>query len=135
MISRDKGPRLYLYLFAVEAQRYLKLFDFTLPESEDPDAAEEVVAEEEKCEAVEEKYVQAPSPVKPQIQLDEFAKLDLRVCKVLSCKAMRKANKLYKIVVHDGMGRADHRVFARRRLHARRTRRQADRRARQPRPA
>lgn len=104
MISRDKGPRLYLYLFAVEAQRYLKLFDFSLPESEDPDAAEEVVAEEEKCESVEEKYVQAPSPVKPQIQLDDFAKLDLRVCKVLSCKAMRKANKLYKIVVHDGMG-------------------------------
>lgn len=62
MISRDKGPRLYLYLFAVEAQRYLKLFDFSLPESEDPDAAEEVVAEEEKCESVEEKYVQAPSP-------------------------------------------------------------------------
>lgn len=104
MISRDKGPRLYLYLFAVEAQRYLKLFDFSLPESEDPDAAEEVVAAEEKPETVEEKYVQAPSPVKPQIQLDDFAKLDLRVCKVLSCKAMRKANKLYKIVVHDGMG-------------------------------
>ena len=104
MISRDKGPRLYLYLFAVEAQRYLKLFDFSLPESEDPDAAEEVVAAEEKPETVEEKYVQTPSPVKPQIQLDDFAKLDLRVCKVLSCKAMRKANKLYKIVVHDGMG-------------------------------
>lgn len=77
-----------------------------------------MVAAEEKSETVEEKYVQTPSPVKPQIQLDDFAKLDLRVCKVLSCKAMRKANKLYKIVVHDGMGERTIVSSARRRLHA-----------------
>lgn len=104
MISRDKGPRLYLYLFAVEAERYLKLFDFSLSEEDDPDAKEEVVEEKAEEIVIEEKFVEKPEPVKATITLDDFAKLDLRVCKVLSCKAMRKANKLYKITVHDGMG-------------------------------
>ena len=106
-LARDKGPRLYLYLFAVDPSRYLKLLDFSLPEAEDPDAKEEVsVSAEEKAEEApaEDVFVKQPAPVKEQIGLDDFAKLDLRVCKVLSAKPMRKTNKLMKITLHDGMG-------------------------------
>ncbi len=107
VLGRDKGPRLYLYLFAVEADRYLKLLDFSLPESEDPDAKEEEIpaaAQAEEKAPVEEKFVQEPEPVRPQVTLEDFAKLDMRVCQVLSAKPMRKTNKLMKITVHDGMG-------------------------------
>ena len=106
-LARDKGPRLYLYLFAVDPSRYLKLLDFSLPEAEDPDAKEEIpVSAEEKAEEApaEDVFVKQPAPVKEQIGLDDFAKLDLRVCKVLSAKPMRKTNKLMKITLHDGMG-------------------------------
>ena len=106
-LARDKGPRLYLYLFAVDPSRYLKLLDFSLPESEDPDAMEKVSAppEEKEEEApAEDVFVKQPAPVKEQIKLDDFAKLDLRVCKVLAAKPMRKTNKLMKITLHDGMG-------------------------------
>ncbi len=105
-LARDKGPRLYLYLFAVDSSRYLKLLDFSLPEAEDPDAKEEVKAEvkEEKAAPVEDKYVSEAAPFKETIEIDDFAKCDIRVCKVLSAKPMRKTNKLMKITLHDGAG-------------------------------
>ena len=105
-LARDKGPRLYLYLFAVDSSRYLKLLDFSLPEAEDPDAREEVKAEvkEEKAAPVEDKYVSEAAPFKETIEIDDFAKCDIRVCKVLSAKPMRKTNKLMKITLHDGAG-------------------------------
>ena len=105
-LARDKGPRLYLYLFAVDSSRYLKLLDFSLPETEDPDAREEVKAEvkEEKAAPVEDKYVSEAAPFKETIEIDDFAKCDIRVCKVLSAKPMRKTNKLMKITLHDGAG-------------------------------
>lgn len=107
LLSRDKGPRLYLYLFAVDADRYLNLLDFSLSEEDDPDAKEEIVAPVEitkEAVPVEDKYVSAPAPVKAQIELEDFAKNDLRVCKILSAKPMRKTNKLMKLTLHDGMG-------------------------------
>lgn len=105
-LARDKGPRLYLYLFAVDSSRYLKLLDFSLPEAEDPDAREGVKAEvkEEKAAPVEDKYVSEAAPFKETIEIDDFAKCDIRVCKVLSAKPMRKTNKLMKITLHDGAG-------------------------------
>ena len=81
----------------------MNLFDFSTPfdeEEEEPETVEEI--KEEKV--VEERFVKSPEPLKPEITLDDFAKLDLRVCKVLSAKPMRKTNKLMKIVLHDGMG-------------------------------
>ncbi len=106
ILARDKGPRLYLYLFAVEADRYIRLLDFSLPESEDADAREEVEPEQKKEESAvsEERYVAEPAPIKPQIELDEFLKNDLRVCKILAAKPMRKTNKLMKLTLHDGTG-------------------------------
>ena len=105
-LARDKGPRLYLYLYAVEPSRYLKLLDFSLPESEDPDAKEEVKEEvkEEKSAPVEDKYVPEAAHFKEVIEIGDFDKCDIRVCKVLSAKPMRKTNKLMKITLHDGAG-------------------------------
>lgn len=106
LLARDKGPRLYLYLYAVEPSRYLNLLDFSLPESEDPDAKEEApVAEAEvKTEPVEEKFVAQPAPLKGEIGPEDFDKCDIRICKILSAKPMRKTNKLMKLTLHDGMG-------------------------------
>lgn len=106
LLARDKGPRLYLYLYAVEPSRYLNLLDFSLPESEDPDAKEEapVAAEEVKTEPVEEKFVTQPAPLKGEIGPEDFDKCDIRICKILSAKPMRKTNKLMKLTLHDGMG-------------------------------
>lgn len=106
ILARDKGPRLYLYLFAVDAERYLKLLDFSLPEAEDPDA----VAEKKEVEKTEEKkvtedtFVAEPDPLKEQIELEDFAKNDIRICKILAAKPMRKTNKLMKITLNDGIG-------------------------------
>ncbi len=108
ILARDKGPRLYLYLFAVDAQRYLKLLDFSLPEEQDPDAKEEeapaAAAAEEKRQPVADTYVVEAAPWKGQIEPEDFAKCDIRVCKILSAKPMRKTNKLMKITLHDGAG-------------------------------
>ena len=108
ILARDKGPRLYLYLFAVDAQRYLKLLDFSLPEEQDPDAKEEeapaAAAAEEKRQPVADTYVAEAAPWKGQIEPEDFAKCDIRVCKILSAKPMRKTNKLMKITLHDGAG-------------------------------
>ena len=105
-LARDKGPRLYLYLYAVEPSRYLKLLDFSLPEAEDSDAKEEVKEEvrEEKSAPVEDKYVPEAAHFKEIIEIGDFDKCDIRVCKVLSAKPMRKTNKLMKITLHDGAG-------------------------------
>lgn len=111
IISRDKGPRLYLYLFAVEASRYIKLLDFSVSMDKDIEyqtylatKTMEMQDQETKEEIVEERYVESALPVKPLVTLSEFGKMDLRVCKVISCKPIRKTNKLYNMIVHDGIG-------------------------------
>ena len=107
ILGRDRGPRLYLYLFAVDSSRYLHLLDFSLPEAEDPDAAEEVPEQPEAVEEkkpMEDRYVAEPAPFRETIDLPDFDRCDLRVCKVLSAKPMRKTNKLMKLTLHDGIG-------------------------------
>ncbi len=107
ILGRDKGPRLYLYLFAVDPERYLRLLDFSIPEEEDPDAkAEEPAPAAQPVPAApaEDKYVEKAEPFGELIEREDFAKCDLRVCKVLSAKPMRKTNKLMKLTVHDGVG-------------------------------
>ncbi|WP_071429340.1 methionine--tRNA ligase [Angelakisella massiliensis] len=44
------------------------------------------------------------SPVAPQITLDGFDTVDLRVCKVVECTAVPKAKKLLLLKLDDGMG-------------------------------
>ncbi len=43
-------------------------------------------------------------PVLPDVTIDEFAKCDMRVCKVLSCEAVKKSEKLLKFQLDDGSG-------------------------------
>jgi len=45
------------------------------------------------------------APVKPQISLDEFARVDLRVAKVLSAEPIPKAKKLLKLTIECGQQR------------------------------
>lgn len=45
-----------------------------------------------------------PEEKKPEILIDDFAKLDLRVGKVLSCEAVKKSDKLLCFSLDDGMG-------------------------------
>ena len=109
ILGRDRGPRLYLYLFAVDADRYLRLLDFSLPESEDPDAKEEEPAPEQSADKApaapaEDKFVPEAASFKQTIGIEAFDACDIRVCKVLSAKPMRKTNKLMKLTLHDGAG-------------------------------
>ena len=43
-------------------------------------------------------------PVEPDVTIDDFAKCDMRVCKVLSCEAVKKSKKLLKFTLDDGSG-------------------------------
>ena len=47
----------------------------------------------------------AAKPVLPDVTIDEFAKCDMRVCKVLSCEAVKKSEKLLKFTLDDGSGK------------------------------
>ena len=44
------------------------------------------------------------NPVLPDVSIDEFAKCDMRVCKVISCEAVKKSEKLLKFQLDDGSG-------------------------------
>ncbi len=43
-------------------------------------------------------------PVLPEVSIDDFAKCDIRVCKVLSCENVKKSEKLLKFTLDDGSG-------------------------------
>lgn len=102
LIDKEKGPRLYLFLYAIETERYLKLLDFSTPMTEEEAAKPEVVEE-----AVEEKVYGDPdpvAPVKPEIDIDHFGTMDLRVCKVIKCQEIRKSQNCLKLTLDDGLG-------------------------------
>ena len=42
------------------------------------------------------------APVLPEVKIDDFAKCDMRVCKVLSCEPVKKSDKLLKFMLDDG---------------------------------
>ena len=41
----------------------------------------------------------------PEISIDEFAKIDLRVAKITACEPVKKAKKLLKLTLDDGSGK------------------------------
>ena len=43
-------------------------------------------------------------PVLPDVTIDDFAKNDMRVCKVLACENVKKSDKLLKFSLDDGSG-------------------------------
>ena len=45
------------------------------------------------------------APPVPEVTIDEFAKVKLTVCKVLSCENVKKSEKLLKFSLDDGSGK------------------------------
>ena len=43
-------------------------------------------------------------PVLPDVTIDEFAKCDMRVCKVLACEPVKKSERLLRFTLDDGSG-------------------------------
>ena len=105
LIAKDKGPRLYLFLYAIDKERYLHLLDFSTPKTEEelhPPVEEEAAEPERKIE-IEYGDPDPVEPVKDQITIDDFATMDFRVCKVLKCQEIRKSHSCYKITLFDGI--------------------------------
>ena len=46
----------------------------------------------------------APDPVLPEVSIDEFARCDMRVVKILTCEAVPKSKKLLRFTLDDGSG-------------------------------
>ncbi len=104
LIDKERGPRLYLFLYAIESNRYLPLLDFSTPktDAELAPVAEEVTVEEKKQVVYGDPDPVAP--VKSQIEMDAFDAIDMRVCKVLKCSEIRKSHSCLKLVLDDGIG-------------------------------
>ena len=53
-----------------------------------------------------EKRAKSPDakPVLPDVSIDDFAKCDMRICKILTCEAVKKSEKLLKFTLDDGSG-------------------------------
>ncbi len=94
LIDKEKGPRLYLFLYAVDKARYLKLLDFSTPQTEEEKAAQA---------SVEEVAEKTAEPVKEQITIDDFDRIDLRVCNVVKCEEVPKSHSCLKLTLDDGL--------------------------------
>ena len=104
LLDREQGPRLYLFLDALDKEDYLELLNFSYPQTQ-----EEIELEEKKNAPEEEEVAEIiygdPDPVedfKPTVTLDQFNAIDLRVCKILKCQEIRKARNNYKLTLFDG---------------------------------
>lgn len=104
LINKEKGPRLYLFLFAINPERYIGLLDFSYPQTE-----EEIELDKPPVEKAEEAPVKQygdPDPVediKEEIDIDTFGKIDLRVCKIVKCQEIRKSANCLKLTLFDGL--------------------------------
>ncbi|MDP8232205.1 MAG: methionine--tRNA ligase [Candidatus Zophobacter franzmannii] len=68
---------------------------------EDKQVEEQIAILTEKSKAVQVKEV---TPIKANIEFDDFMKADLRVVKVLTAEKIKKTDKLLKVEVDDGIG-------------------------------
>ena len=106
-INKETGPRLYLFLYAVNTEDYKFLLDFSFPKTEREIEFEELEKKKNEELVMEEEAYGEPDPVAPfkdTIELDNFAPLDLRVCKITKCAEIRKSNNCLKLTVFDGSG-------------------------------
>ena len=88
LLGKEQGPRLYLFLAAIDRARYLGQLDFSYPETEEEKNADkpaEKPAEQAAPEPAPAREPDPVEPVKPQVTVDDFSKLDFRVCRVLKC--------------------------------------------------
>ncbi len=107
LIDKEQGPRLYLFLYAIEKDRFIHLLDFSTAQTEEEKAIE-AKALADAAPVVEEKVYGEPDPVEPikteMVTIDDFGKLDLRVCKIVKCQEIRKSHSCYKLTLNDGIG-------------------------------
>lgn len=111
LINKEKGPRLYLFLYAIEAEKYLKLLDFSYARTAEEEAIEKAAREAEEKAAVSqaskpERVYGDPDPVEPvkeEITLEDFLKVDLRVCKIVKAAEIRKSANCLKLTLDDGI--------------------------------
>ena len=99
LIDKDQGPRLYLFLYAVEKENYVKLLDFSYPQTE----AEAAADAKAKAEAEAKKEEPKAEPIKEQIEIDTFDKVDMRVCKILKAEEIKKSHSCLKLTLDDGL--------------------------------
>ncbi|MGR5146062.1 methionine--tRNA ligase [Photobacterium alginatilyticum] len=78
-------------------------------ESSKEDAAAEMAAKE-KAEAAKTETELSKEPIADEIEFDDFAKVDLRIAKIVSCESVPKANKLLKLELD--LGDETRQVFA-----------------------
>ena len=93
-----------MFLFAIDPEKYVGLLDFSYPKTEDEIKAEELAkAEPENTEETIEYGEPDPvEPIKETITLDDFSKIDLRVCEIKKCSEIRKAQNNLKLTLFDG---------------------------------
>lgn len=108
LIDKERGPRLYLFLYAIDPAQYGNLLDFSTPKTQAEQEAEEAAkrADEQPEEEQEAVVYGDPDPVDPmkgEIEYDDFAAVDMRVCKVLKCQEIRKSHSCYKLTLFDGL--------------------------------
>ena len=107
LIDKEQGPRLYLFLYAIEKDRFIHLLDFSTAQTEEEKSIE-AKALADAAPVVEEKVYGEPDPVEPikteMVTIDDFGKLDLRVCKIVKCQEIRKSHSCYKLTLNDGIG-------------------------------
>ena len=79
--------------------------------TEEEAAADRAAAEQAAAAAEPEKTEKVfgdPDPVEPvsteQVSIDEFHRMDMRVCRILKCQEIRKSHNCYKLTLADGIG-------------------------------
>lgn len=105
LLNKEQGPRLYLFLYAIEKERYVSLLDFSTPRTEQEQIP---LSELEKKDEPQKKTVEygepdPVAPVKDEITLDDFNQIDLRVCRITKCQEIRKSRNCYKLTLQDGL--------------------------------
>lgn len=105
LIDKEKGPRLYLFLYAISPDKYIKLLDFSYPKTKEEETTETEINNLEAEVASTEEVINTEIVVedfKTNILIEDFGKIDIRVCEVLKCTEIRKSHSCYKITVFDG---------------------------------
>ena len=104
LLNKERGPRLYLFLYAVDSNKYAPLLDFSTPRRDDENTG--LFGESEQVEEVKERVYGDPDPVeeiKPEVALDAFDALDLRVCQIVKAQEIRKSHSCLKLTLDDGL--------------------------------
>ena len=104
LLAKERGPRLYLFLHAMDSTDILPLLDLDAEPTE-----QELHPElfEKKDEPAKKERVYGPAdpvaPFKEIIEKPDFEKMDLRVVKIVKCSEIRKARNNLKLTVFDGI--------------------------------